>query len=430
MQNPCVRFRTDRVLSAPLIPVVFLLTGLAAYVLPQAKAAGPTGTATTTPHQVPPPELVKAVIGHLGPVPVPPENPLTRAKAELGQKLFEDTGLAADGSLSCQSCHLPDHGWAVPQPLGPAYTDRQERRNSPTLINVAYNLPLLWDGRAASLDKQTLGPLQNPLHQNSKLDMVVERLGKDEDYRTGFQAAFGDSAPTPERIAMALGSFERTLVYEDSPLDRYMDGDEAALDEAQKRGLALFFGKAGCAGCHNGPNLTDHQFHSLGVPDTIVTGNLDVMATVRFDAQRMKLPGWEAVTNDPGRELVTHDPADRGKFRTMGLRNVEQSPPYMHNGALATLEDVVVFYNRGSDGGVLRPLGLSEQEQRDLLALLRALTGKQRQPAWSPSAAEAAPPETSGRAAGSPRRDCAAETTPLLRQLCKVRPLPSNRDLE
>jgi cytochrome c peroxidase len=114
----------------------------------------------------------------------------------------------------------------------------------------------------------------------------------------------------------------------------------------------------------------------------------------------------------------------------MGLRNVEQSPPYMHNGALATLEDVVVFYNRGSDGGVLRPLGLSEQEQRDLLALLRALTGKQRQPAWSPSAAEAAPPETSGRAAGSPRRDCAAETTPLLRQLCKVRPLPSNRDLE
>ena len=334
-------------------------------------------------YHVPPPEVAKAVIGHLGPVPVPPENPLTRAKAELGRKLFEDPGLADDGSLSCQSCHLPDHGYAVPQALGPAHPGRAERRNSPSLVNVAFNLPLIWDGRAGSLDRLALGPIQNPLHQNNSLDTLVGRLGADPGYRVAFRAAFGDPTPTPDRIAMALGSFERTLVFDDSPADRYMDGDATALDEAQARGLALFVGKAGCAGCHNGPNLTDNQFHALGVPDAAVTGDPAVMASVRFDAERMRLPGWAKVRNDPGRELVTHDRADHGKFRTMGLRNVEQSAPYMHDGALATLEDVVAFYDRGGGkGSGLARLGLSGQERRDLVAFLKALTGRQRQPAF------------------------------------------------
>jgi cytochrome c peroxidase len=348
----------------------------------QAAAGRAAGTATTTADRVPPPEEVGAVIGHLGPVPVPPGNPLTRAKAKLGGRLFDDPGLSDDGSLSCRSCHWPDHGYAVPRALGPAHPGRAERRNSPSLVNVAFSPALTWDGRAGSLDQQALGPLQNPLHQNNNLDALVARLGADPGYRAAFRAAFGDPAPTPERVGMALGSFERTLVFEDSPLDRYMEGDVTALDGAQTRGLALFFGRAGCAGCHNGPNLTDRQFYALGVPDAAVRDDPAVMASVRFDARRMKLPGWVLVAGDPGRQLVTHDLADRGKFRTAGLRNVEQSAPYMHDGSLATLEDVVAFYDRGGDGTVLRPLGLDEGERRDLVAFLKALTGKQRQPAF------------------------------------------------
>jgi cytochrome c peroxidase len=332
---------------------------------------------------VPTPEQVKAAIGHLGPVPVSPGNPLSAAKAALGKKLFTDTRLSGDGSLSCQTCHLPDHGYATPQALGPAYPSQQERRNSPTLINVAYNQPLIWDGRAPDLDKQALGPVKNILHMNNDVDLLVEQLKVDGDYLEAFRKAYGDAGIDAGRIAAALASFERTLVFDDSPLDRYMDGDPAALDAAQQRGLTLFLGKAKCIQCHRGPNLTDNQFHDLAVPDQAIVDNPQILAAIRFDAQRMGLPDWAQLTRDPGRELVSKDPADRGKFRTMGLRNIESSPPYMHNGALATLADVVTFYDRGGGDDphkspLLKPLGLSDDERRDLLAFLRALTGTQR----------------------------------------------------
>jgi cytochrome c peroxidase len=332
---------------------------------------------------VPTPEQVKSTIGHLGPVPVPEGNPLSAAKVALGKKLFSDTRLSADSSVSCQTCHLPDHGFAVPQPLGPAYPSQRERRNSPALINVAYNHPLIWDGRAPGLDKQALGPVKNILHMNNNVDLLVEQLKTRDDYRAAFRKAYGDSGVSGERIAAALASFERTLVFDDSPLDRYMDGDLTALDEAQTRGLGLFFGKAKCTLCHLGPNLTDNQFHNLGVPDESVVADPQILAAIRFDAQRMGLESWATLEHAPGREAVTKDPADRGKFRTMGLRNIESSAPYMHNGALATLEDVVAFYNRGggddpNQSPLLSPLGLTDEESRYLVAFLRALTGKQR----------------------------------------------------
>src|SRR4051812_10566574 len=141
------------------------------------------GTAPPPADRLPTPEEVRTVIGRLGPVPVPPGNPLTRAKAELGQRLFDDPGLSDDGSLSCRSCHLPGHGYAVPQALGPAHPGRAERRNSPSLVNVAFSPPLTWDGRADALDQLSLGPIQNPLHQNSGLDALVARLGADPGYR-------------------------------------------------------------------------------------------------------------------------------------------------------------------------------------------------------------------------------------------------------
>lgn len=332
--------------------------------------------------EVPTPAEAKAAIGRLGPVPAPPDNPLTAAKAALGQRLFQDAMLSGDGSLSCQSCHLPEHGFAVPQALGPAYPSKSERRHSPTLVNVAFASPLIWDGRAGALDKQALGPIQNILHLNTNLDLLVEQLKVDSDYPRQFREAFGDDRITPERIGQALGSFERTLVFDNSPLDRYMDGDEAALDPRQKRGLALYMGKAACLACHGGPAMTDNAFHDLAVPEDNLRDPA-VLAALRFDAKRMEYGDWAMLERDPGRALVTKKPEDFGKFRTMGLRNIAQSPPYMHNGALATLKDVMEFYNRGGGGGgrtspALKPLGLSAAEVGDLVAFLEATTGSQR----------------------------------------------------
>ncbi len=332
---------------------------------------------------IPTPEDVRVAIGRLGAVPVPADNPLTAAKVALGKRLFQDPRLSGDASRSCESCHLPSQGFAVATPLGPAYPTQAERRNSPTLISVAYNEPLIWDGRAPNLDKQALGPVKNILHQNHNIDLLVEQLKTDEDYTQAFQAAYGDRTVTAKRIAQALSSYERTLVFDESPLDRYMDGDRSALEASAQRGLALFMGKARCIVCHTGANLTDNGFHNLAVPDDHVTGDAKVMASVRFDAKRIGMKNWAELTEDPGREGITKDPADRGKFRTMGLRNIAQSPPYMHNGALETLEDVVAFYNEGggdhpNKSPLMRPLGLTDDEQADLVAFLNALTGSQR----------------------------------------------------
>lgn len=339
--------------------------------------------------QPPAPEAVKSAIGFLGPVPTPDDNPLTKAKAELGKRLFEDAGLSGDGSMSCETCHLPDHGYAVPQKLGPAYPTKAERRNSPTLVNVAYNLPLIWDGRAGSLDGQTLGPIGNVLHMNNNLDLMIETMKADPSYVAEFERAYGDGAITKERVAKAIGTFERTLVFDDSPLDAYMGGDRDALSAAQKRGLELFMGRARCIVCHEGPNLTDNKFHNLGVPDDHVTGDPLAMASIRFDARRTGYKGWADLREDPGRAQITHKAGDLGAFRTMGLRNIEESPPYMHNGAFETLEEVVRFYAAGggdhpNKSPLMQPFEASEQDVADLVAFLRALTGTQREPDFAP----------------------------------------------
>jgi cytochrome c peroxidase len=214
-----------------------------------------------------------ADIGPLPPVPVPEDNPLTPEKVELGKLLFFDARLSADGSLACVSCHLPDEGWATHTPLSPAYPTNMERRLSPTLINVAYNKTLLWDGRAGALEKQALGPIQNPLHMNQNLDLLIEKLQAIPDYVTRFQQVFGTSV-TAEGLGNALAAFERTLVTRNAPFDRYMGGDQQAMSEPALRGMELFKGKARCILCHNGPNFTDSQFHKLGVPEAPLLASL------------------------------------------------------------------------------------------------------------------------------------------------------------
>jgi cytochrome c peroxidase len=323
---------------------------------------------------------VPADIGPLPPVPVPEDNPLTPEKVELGKLLFFDARLSADGSLACVSCHLPDEGWATHTPLSPAYPTNMERRLSPTLINVAYNKTLLWDGRAGALEKQALGPIQNPLHMNQNLDLLIEKLQAVPDYATWFQHVFGTSVSS-EGLGKALAAFERTLVTRNAPFDRYMGGDQQAMSESALRGMELFKGKARCILCHNGPNFTDSQFHNLGVPKAPLLAHPLVQASLRFDAKRMKVEEYDQVTEDLGRYLVTKEERDKGAFKTPTLRNVTQRDPYMHNGVFQSLEDILDFYDRG--GGtisgkspLIQPLGLTAQEKRDLLAFLQTLTGE------------------------------------------------------
>lgn len=333
---------------------------------------------------IPWPMVVREVFGRLGPVPVPEDNPMTAAKVALGHRLFEDPLLSGDGSLSCESCHMADSGYTVATPLSPAFTSKSERRNSPSLINVGFNLPLIWDGRAGALDKQPLGSLGNVLHLNNNADLVVEQLKADAEYPALFAAAFDEGVITPARIGQAIGAFERTLVFDDSPFDRYMAGDRDALSQAEKLGLGLFVRRARCIVCHFGPNLTDNKFHALGVPDDHVVGDPDVLAAIRFDAKRRGYEGWESLTEDPGRALVTGDPEDVGKFRTMGLRNIAETAPYMHNGAFETLEEVVAHYNNGggdhpNKSRRIRALKLTDEQQANLVTFLKALTGTQRE---------------------------------------------------
>jgi cytochrome c peroxidase len=321
-----------------------------------------------------------AEIGPLPPLPIPEDNPMTPEKVELGKRLFFDPRLSADGSLACVSCHLPDQGWTTNTPLSPAYPTNMERRLSPTLINVAYNKALLWDGRAGSLEKQALGPIQNPLHMNQNLDLLVEKLKSFPPYVEQFQQVFGTSV-TPEALGKALAAFERTLVTRNAPFDRYMTGDWQAMSEGALRGMELFKGKARCILCHNGPNFTDNQFHNLGVSAVPLLSDPLVQAAIRFDAKRMNVPEYQSVTEDLGRYLVTKEEKDKGTFRTPSLRNVMQREPYMHNGAFLSLEEVIDFYDAGG-GAVLgkspliQPLGLTAQGKRDLLAFLQALTGE------------------------------------------------------
>jgi cytochrome c peroxidase len=255
-----------------------------------------------------------------------------------------------------------------------------ERRNSQTLINVAYNQALIWDGRAGALEKQALGPIQNPLHMNQNLDLLVEKLRAIPAYEERFQRVFGTTV-TPDVLGKALAAFERTLVSRNAPFDRYMTGDWQAMSEGALRGMALFKGKARCILCHNGPNFTDSQFHHLGVPDALLSSDPLVQAAIRFDAKRMNVPEYQSVKDDLGRYLVTKEEQDRGAFKTPTLRHVTQREPYMHNGVFQSLEEVIDFYDGGAGAvagksPLIQPLGLTAEEKRDLLAFLQALTGE------------------------------------------------------
>lgn len=319
------------------------------------------------------------------------ENPLTRAKIELGRQLYFDTRLSADTSTSCATCHDPKQGYAAPTRFGVGIREQEGNRNSPTAYNRILSAEQFWDGRAGSLEEQAIGPIANPIEMGNTHEACTECLAGIAGYRLQFERIFEDGL-TIENVGKALASFERVIVTGPTPWDYYerlanfrdtfaedledlealAEEDPELLAEYQEllaqseahpisesaiRGGELFFGdKARCSACHNGANFTDELYHNLGV-------------------------GMDAEQPDLGRYEVTGDDADRGAFKTPTIRNVAQTAPYMHDGSQATLEEVVAWYNQGGHpnewlSGEIEPLGLTDQEQADLVEFMRALTGE------------------------------------------------------
>jgi cytochrome c peroxidase len=366
----------------PVLVGLLLVLGVAA-----AGAAGERAAAATRRVAAPP-------LG-LPAVPVPPDNPVTAAKVELGRKLFFDRRLSHNGTMSCAMCHLPEQGFTNTELARPVGVEgRSVRRNSPTLLNVAYMPALFHDGRESSLETQVVGPLVERSEMgNPSIGHVIARIRALPDYRGLFERAFG-AGPSVDRLGQAIASYERTLLSAASPFDRwYYGGETGALSAAAVEGFALFTGKAGCAACHTvGPRhalFTDHLFHDTGLGWYRATVHAQAQAPVTVElapgvsvavARSLVDSVGEPEPADLGRHEVTLDPADVWKFRTPTLRNVGLTAPYMHDGSLRTLVDVVKFYDRGGHQhpGIdarIRPLELSEPEIAALVAFLESLTG-------------------------------------------------------
>jgi cytochrome c peroxidase len=293
---------------------------------------------------------------------------VTPEKVRLGRWLFYDKRLSADGTVSCATCHRPEHAFSEPEPVSTGIHGRKGRRKSPPIVNVAFPVyPVwFWDGRARSLAEQAKGPVENPAEMGSSMGRAVETLAGVAGYRPYFREAFGDDRVDADRVTEALAAYEATRLSGNSRYDRYDHGDAGALSEEEVRGKALFFGRAQCAQCHLGPNLSDARFYNLGVgwdpPEDAVGDSMRGFA-------------------DKGRYEVTGDPADVGAFKTPTLRDVSKHAPYMHDGSIADLWDAVLHYWRGGIRNPwlserMTPVPLSRSDVAALVAFLEALDGE------------------------------------------------------
>lgn len=291
-------------------------------------------------------------------------------RVRLGRWLFFDERLSADKTVSCATCHKPEHAFSELTPTPTGVGGQQGRRKTPSLINLGARTVLpgegdpgatfFWDGRAASLEQQALMPIADPKEMGFAHPAMITRLSNVPGYGPYFREAFGSDKVTTERIAAALADYVRMRRSGNAPYDQWAYGrDGRALSAQAQRGTEIFFFTGRCTVCHAGFNFSDGLFHNLGV-------------------------GWNAATQkfaDEGRAAVSHEPRDLGRFKTPGLREVAKHPPYMHDGSLATLRDVVEFYNRGgtpNPGKSARivPLRLTSEDVAALVAFLQALNGE------------------------------------------------------
>jgi cytochrome c peroxidase len=287
-------------------------------------------------------------------IPFPEGNAYSEAKSKLGKMLFFDPILSGSKARACASCHNPNLSWAdgLPRAIGEKQAALPLR--TPTLLDVAWGGPLGWDGHFRNLEAVAFGPITSPQIMNLPEARLVERLSANPGYVAAFHRAFGEGPITRRKIELALATFERSIVSDEAPFDRWIKGDENAISDQAKRGFDLFNGKANCASCHGGWSFTDGSFHDIGV----------------------------ARGNDIGRgKLFPKSVKLRYAFKVPTLRDVARRAPYMHDGSIATLDDVIELYDRGgiarpSRADEIKPLGLSAAEKADLLAFLKTLTGK------------------------------------------------------
>lgn len=322
---------------------------------------------------------------------IPADNPLTRAKVELGRQLFFDPRLSGDASISCASCHDPQFGYGKNTQFGVGIRELTGDRNSPASYNRILSDVQFWDGRAATLEEQAKGPIANPVEMENTHDACVAQLNKIEGYKLQFAKIFPDEGLNIETVAKAIAAFERVIVTDTSPADHYesllsfekafkdyvddpqaFEEDDpesykkylelkkavaaAKVSDSAKRGRDLFFSeKSNCTACHVGANFTDEKFHNIGV-------------------------GMDKKMPDLGRYLVTKDEKDKGAFKTPTIRNVAQTAPYMHDGSQKTLEEVVEWYAKGGHpnphlSDKIKKLDLTAQDKQDLVEYMKALTG-------------------------------------------------------
>ena len=301
----------------------------------------------------PPAESVRQRFQRPVSVPSPAGNPWTAAKANLGRMLFFDPRLSRDNNIACATCHDPAQGWEDGRALSIGHSGEPLGRHTPTIQNLAWQNALFWDGRTPTLESQVWVPLTLFTEMAQDLRELTEELHAIPEYVDMFEAAFPGQGISLTTISNAIASFERTVITGETPFDRWLAGDEQAVSAAAVRGFGLFTGKAGCESCHQGWNFTDGLFHDTGLP----------------------------ATNDPGRYMFTRNENDRNAFKTPGLRNIALRAPYMHDGSLKSLREVVEHYNGGfivrpSLSGKMSVLALSEEEVGDLVGFLETLTSQ------------------------------------------------------
>jgi cytochrome c peroxidase len=281
------------------------------------------------------PQALRVPAGLDAYIPIPETNPITRESVQLGRKLFFDKRLSRDNSVSCATCHDPQYAFTDARKLAIGIDGRTGDKRVPRILNRAYGKTFFWDGRVSQLEEQVVMPIANPKEMDLDVKEAATRIGLDTT-----------------SLQRALASYVRTILSGNSPYDRYVQGDRDALTAEQKLGLQIFRGKAGCGSCHLGPNLTDERFHNTGI----------------------------GTDDESGHFATSRDPGDRGAFKTPSLRDVARTPPYMHDGNLATLADVIDYYDKGGRANAnldaeIRKLHLSAAEKRALVAFLQALNG-------------------------------------------------------